>query len=70
MREIIQLMDTDGNYRSLLSLNNEMTDFKSVKRSSAIVYTFDELQIALKYYEMRGIKVMIEQTKVVTSKEI
>jgi hypothetical protein len=70
MREVIQLIDRDGNYRSLLSLHNKMTDFKSVKRTNAIVYSPNELETALKYYEMRGIDVIIETTKVVTSKEI
>lgn len=70
MREVVQLIDKDGKYRSLISLHNQMADFKSVKRTNAIVYSSDELQTALKYYEMRGIDVIIETTKVLTSKQI
>jgi hypothetical protein len=70
MREVVQLIDRDGNYRSLLSLHNKMADFKSAKRTNAIVYSPDELQTALSYYEMRGIDVIIETTKVLTSKQI
>ena len=69
-KQIVQLVDTTGKYRSLLHSYGVPMDFKSANRMSAIVYSEDELEVALEYYKKRGIDIIIEKRVAVTTKEI
>jgi hypothetical protein len=69
-KAITQLVDSKGVYRSLLFSYGVAVDFKSANRMSAIVYSEDELEVALEYYKKRGIDIIIEKRVAVTTKEI
>lgn len=70
MREIVQLVDYNGKYRSILLFDNKPISYISDNRKEAIIYTEKELEYAISYYKKFKIPVMVERRKVISHKEI
>jgi hypothetical protein len=70
MREVIQLVDLHGRYRSVMLFQNEPISFISTDRKEAMVYTEKELDYAVAYYKSLKVPIKIERRTVLTHKEI
>jgi hypothetical protein len=70
MREVVQLVDENGRYRSVLLFDNRPISYISNKRKEAMIYTEKELDYAISYYKKFRIPIMIERRNVLNHKEI
>jgi len=61
LKTVYQVVDEKGYYRSIVKSNGGIIDFASKKDKDAIVYTYDELRKAVRYYVNElDIPIMIE----------
>lgn len=50
LKRVYQVVDEKGYYRSIVTSNGEIIDFASREDKDAIVYTYNELKKAIRYY--------------------
>jgi hypothetical protein len=61
LKTVYQVVDEKGYYRSIVKSNGEIIEFSSKEEKDAIVYTYDELKKAVRYYVNElDISIMIE----------
>lgn len=61
LKKVYQVVDDRGYYRSIVISNGEIIEFISKEEKDAVVYTYDELRKAIRYYVNElDIPIMIE----------
>jgi hypothetical protein len=50
LKTVYQVVDENGYYRSIVTSNGEIIDFASKEEKDAVVYTYDEVRKAIRYY--------------------
>jgi hypothetical protein len=50
LKRVYQVVDENGYYRSIVTSNGEIIDFASKEEKDAVVYTYDEVRKAIRYY--------------------
>ena len=71
MKKVYQIVDRYGKYRSRTTICGEEVDFVSKEFKEALVYTLDEANALVKYYnEEKNIPVKVETRFVISKKFI
>lgn len=50
LKTVYQVVDEKGYYRSIVKSNGGIIDFASKEEKDAVVYTYDEVRKAIRYY--------------------